>query len=101
VSDGAGIDHPLIVRDATDAEVHFNDFPMIQSLMFTNTRTGRPLDHRIGGFEVLWHRPPPAGAASFDALGDRVVADSFGRFYSDAEPLGWVPLFHDGSARMR
>ncbi len=101
VSDGAGIDHPIIVRDATDAEVHFNDFVMIQSLMFANTRTGRPIDHRIGGFDVLVHRPPPAGAESFEGLGERVVSDSFGRFYSDSEALGWVPLFDDGSTRMR
>ncbi len=101
VSDGAGIDHPLVVPGATDAEVRFNDFPMIQSLMFTNTRTGRPIDHRIGGFEVLVHRPPPAGARTFAELGERVVADSYGSFYSDASSLGWVPLFDDGSARMR
>ena len=51
VSDGAGVDSPLIVEGESDAIVHFNDFPMIQSLMFANERTGRPIDARVGGLE--------------------------------------------------
>lgn len=100
-SDGGGIDRPRIVAGAADAEVHFNDFPMIQTLMFANTRIGRPIDYRIGGFEVLVHQPPPAGTIAFDGLGDRVVSDTYGRFYAEREVLGWVPLFEDGSTRMR
>ncbi|MBX3275034.1 MAG: hypothetical protein KF729_32515 [Sandaracinaceae bacterium] len=101
VSDGAGIDHPLIEAGAPDAVVHFNDFPMIQSLMFVNDRRGRPIDPRIGGFEVLRHQPPPAGAHRPEDVADRIVSDARGRFFSEAAPIGWVPLYADGSARMR
>lgn len=101
VSDGGGIDRPLIVADATDAEVHFNDFPMIQTLMFSNTRIGRPIDYRIGGFELLRIMPPPEGTTSFADLGADVVSDSYGQFFGRSERMGWAPLFEDGSVRIR
>lgn len=100
-SDGGGIDRPEVVPEQSDAIVHFNDFPMIQSLMFANTREGRPLDDRIGGFSVLTNLPPPRGATAFEDLGAGVTSDGLGAFYAEREELGWVPLFEDGSARMR
>jgi len=100
-SDGAGIDSPLIVADATDAEVHFNDFPMIQSLMFANERVGRPIDARVGGFELLASLPPPRGVTGPGEVADRMVSDSMGSFFADRAPLGWAPTFADGSVRVR
>lgn len=101
ISDGGGIDRPEILPDLDDAVVHFNDFPMIQSLMFANTRTGRPVDERLGGYAVLVNSPPPAGTTSFADVAADLVDDSFGRSFVRQERLGWVPLFGDGSARMR
>ncbi len=101
VSDGGGVDSPIIVAGETDAEVHFNDFPMIQSLMFANVRTGRPIDARVGGFELLASLPPPAGARSAADVADRMVTDAFGSFFAERAPLGWAPTFADGSARIR
>lgn len=98
-SDGSGIDRPDIVPDQRDAIVQFNDFPMIQSLMFRNTREGRPIDFRIGGFEVLRHRPPPPELRELS--GPDVVTDRYGSFYSSFDVLGWVPLFPDGSTSVR
>lgn len=98
-SDGGGIDRPVIEPGQSDAIVQFNDFPMIQSLMFRNTREGRPIDFRIGGFDVLRHQPPPNDMR--ELAGDGVIVDSFGAFYSSYETLGWVPLYEDGSTSMR
>jgi hypothetical protein len=100
-SDGRGIDHPLIEAGASDAVVHFNDFPMIASLMFENTREGRPLDQRIRGLDVVEALPPPAGAVDFDDLADDVTTDALGRFYAGRRVLGHVPLYADGSTKMR
>ena len=100
-SDGKGIDRPLIVGGARDAVVHWNDFPMIASLMFSNTRTGRPIDNRIDAIEILESLPPPAGVTSFDDVSAQVETDDFGPMFLDRRSLGEVPLFEDGSGRMR
>lgn len=101
-SDGREIDHPILEPGATDAVVRFTDFPMIESLMFTNTRTYRPIDHRIGGIELLSPRPPPTGITRFEDLpADRVITDTRGRFWRDRRSLGVVMLLPDGSTRIR
>ena len=101
-SDGAEIDHPVFEPGARDAIVRFTDFPMIESLMFTNTREGRPLDHRIAGIELLETLPPPDDATDFAALSpERVVRDAFGVFYQEQRSLGVAMLLADGSVRLR
>lgn len=87
---------------ASDAVVRFTDFPMIESLMFVNTRTSRPIDHRIGGIELLTPQPPPAGITRFEDLPqEHVVTDTRGRFWRDRRSLGVALLLADGSLRMR
>lgn len=87
--------------EASDAEIDVLDFPMLATLLFTNTREGRAIDRDIGGFDVFFEAPPPAGATSFGALGGDVISDEFGQMYLRRELLGHVPLNPDGSARFR
>lgn len=84
-----------------DAEVEVLDFPMLATLLFTNTREGRPIDPEIGGFDVFAHAPPPPGVTSFQELGADVIQDEFGPLYVRRELLGHVPLNPDGSASFR
>lgn len=101
-SDGREIDHPTMEAGAVDAVVRFTDFPMIESLMFRNIRTSRPIDRRIGGLELLEWLPPPTGASSFaDLPAGEVVTDSYGTFYRSRRSLGWAPLLADASVRIR
>jgi hypothetical protein len=86
---------------ATDAEVHVSDFPLLSTLLFANTRTGRPIDERVGGFDVLEALPPDAGATSFAELGGKVVDDDFGSVFVDYQTLGHVGLYEDGSTKFR
>lgn len=101
VSDGRGVDRPDLVPGARDTVVLFNDFPMIASLMFDNTRTGRPIDHEIGGFDVLEIMPPPVGAVTFDDIADMLISDEHGPLFVSNRNLGNVPILADGSAHMR
>ncbi len=88
--------------EATDAIANILDFPMLEPLLYRNTRTRVLLDHRVRGFEVFAVRPPPAGARTFDELpAGSVVEDDFGRVYRDYASLGWVDLLEDGSIKIR
>jgi hypothetical protein len=85
-----------------DAEVHVLDVPLLSTLLFANTRIGRPIDPNVRGFEVLASKPPPANATSFDALpADRVVSDDFGRVYVEYQSIGKALMQADASVRFR
>ncbi len=87
---------------ASDAEVHVADFPLLTSLLFSNTRTGRPIDPRVQGLEVFESLPPPSDATDFGQLNQaQVVQDAFGRVYTNYESLGPITLADDGSAKFR
>ncbi len=91
-----------IVQDASAAEVHYSDFPMLATLLFANTRTGRPIDDDVGGFDVLESLPPPADAKRFaDLDAKKVIADDFGSVFVDYRELGHTDLYTDGSAAIR
>ena len=87
---------------ATDAIAHILDFPMLEPLLYRNTRTGVLLDQRVRGFEVFVVNPPPPGATRFEDLpADQVVEDDFGRVYRNYTSIGWVDLRADGSTKIR
>jgi WD40-like Beta Propeller Repeat len=85
----------------TDATVHFMDLPLLQTLMFSNTRVGRPINAAVRGVELFEARPPPATAHNFSDLTSNVVSDAFGPFYQDLRSLGRAPLASDGALRIR
>jgi hypothetical protein len=80
------------------AEVLYLDAPLMLSLVFQNTRTGRELGPAapLDLFELL---PPEAGTTSFGDAGEGVEEDQFGQLYVRRRSLGTVPLQSDGSAK--
>ncbi len=88
-----------VVANKSDAVVHVLDMGILGTLLFQNTRIGRPIDHRVGGFDVLAQSPPPPGATTFADVMGQVVSDDFGPMYLNEQSLGFVPLFDDGSAK--
>ena len=84
------------------AEVHILDFPLLATLLFSNTREGRNVDEMdamIGGLQVFEARPPPNSATDFSGFSDaEAPTDDFGRVFVDYRSLGSVPLNADGSA---
>jgi hypothetical protein len=79
------------------AMVHFLDAPMLATLLFSNTRVGRPIPFAMQGIEFFESLPPSSAAHSFADLSANVVSDSFGQFYDERRSLGRVPLAADGS----
>jgi hypothetical protein len=88
--------------DASDsgAVVHYLDVPVLSSLLFSNTRTGRPIDGRVAGLEFFMPQPPPNSVATFAELGADVVSDAYGTFYQSLRSLGKAAMQADGSLRV-
>lgn len=82
--------HTEVIPGDTIAEVEVVDFPVLATLLFANTRQGRPIDPEIGGFDVMVHRPPASRAAA-----------NMGDWHFEQERVGHVGLNPDGSARFR
>jgi hypothetical protein len=86
--DGEDAAHPANV-----SEITVLDTAVLGSLLFQNTRSGRPLQE-FGSFEVYEDLPPN------DAdLSTRTTTDAYGSVYTRRRLLGLVPVLFDGSAR--
>lgn len=82
------------------SEVTYLDLPLLSSLLFQNTRSGRPLPE--GGAVEFWEQLPPEAGVVDAASGGRFLAnDEFGSLYVRRRSLGSVLPAEDGSARVR
>ena len=96
-----------IIDDAearTVSDVTFLDVNLLTSLLFQNTRTGRPTTAAGSGrvLQGVWESLPPVGARSFaDADPQFLTSDDFGQVYVRRRPLGAPFVFEDGSAAIR
>jgi hypothetical protein len=79
------------------AQVTVLDTPVLASLLFQNTPTGRVVESDLGSFEVYEELPPDV--STFGACGGNTACDPFGKVYVRRRVLGSVPLRSDGSAR--
>jgi hypothetical protein len=83
------------------AEVTYLDLPLLSSLLFQNTRSGRPFSEAFGNVEFWEQLPPEPGVTSLDGS-SFITNDAFGSLYVRRRPLGSVdPNPTDGSARVR
>jgi hypothetical protein len=76
------------------AEITVLDFPVLTSLLFQNTPTGRAVDDGVGKVE-LWEELP-TDVTSF--TGPNVAKDDFGQVVVRRRIIGTVPIGADGSA---
>jgi hypothetical protein len=84
------------------SEVTYLDLPLLSSLLFQNTRSGRPLPDSVGLVEFWEQLPPEAGVRDFASGGAFVTNDAVGSLYARRRSLGAVvPNSADGSARVR
>ncbi|MEZ4221400.1 MAG: hypothetical protein R3B13_10785 [Polyangiaceae bacterium] len=75
------------------------DMPMLASLLFQNTRTGRILPTQNYPVEVWESLPPEAGVKSYADGGSYVVDDAFGKVYARRRLRGVADLHGDGSVK--
>jgi hypothetical protein len=81
-----------------NADVTVLDMPVLASLMFQNTPTGRTIEPDLKSFEVYEDLPPDVAAAD---CGSNAVSDSYGQVCVRRRLVGTVPVLADGSAHFR
>ena len=92
--------HVLMFEDKQEAEIHVLDFPVLASLLFQNTPTGRQIDPEISTFNVYEDMPPPLEVDSMDKGGSFVANDAFGQVYVRRRLLGTAAVEADGSTKL-
>lgn len=90
--------HVRVFENKTEAHVHVLNVPLLASLLFQNTPTGRLLEEGVKEFEVLEDMPPPLEVTSLDGAGPNAVSDAFGKVYVRRRSLGKVAIEKDGSS---
>lgn len=93
--------HTVVKEGDTNAEILVLDVPMIASLVFQNTPTGRPIETGLKSFDVYEDLPPEPSVTSFANGGQFVAMDEFGQLYVRRRLLGTVPLYADNSAKFK
>jgi hypothetical protein len=78
------------------SRVSILDVGLLTSLLFQNTRTGRPLAARTAPVSVWESLPPEPGVTSYSS--PFVTSDQYGELYVRRQLLGSIPLQDDDSA---
>jgi hypothetical protein len=91
--------HTTLLEGRKEAEVHVLDAPVLASLLFQNTPTGRLIDPEIKSISVYEDLPPTPDVTTLAAGGSFVANDAFGGVYVRRRLLGAVDLESDGSTK--
>ncbi|MCA9599149.1 MAG: PD40 domain-containing protein [Myxococcales bacterium] len=75
------------------------DFPMLASLLFQSTRSGRHVED-MSSFEA-WASLPPETEKSLNDPSPYIVEDQYGKVYARRVKVGTVPLLPDGSVKLQ
>ncbi len=84
--------------NAPEADINVLSVPLLASLLFQNTPTGRLLDNGISSVDVYEELPPTSDVTSYASGGSNVATDDFGQVYVRRRSLGTTKVSSDGSA---
>jgi hypothetical protein len=96
--------HTTVLPDRLESEVLFLSLPVLGSLLFQNTPTGRVIEDDLSELIAYEDLPPPLEVHSLDKGGANTVSDAFGRVYVRRRKLGVLAgptISADGSAKVR
>jgi hypothetical protein len=88
-------------EDRVRSDVTFLDLPLLESLLFQNTRSKRTIADPPDNLQLWEDLPPEQGVKSFDQGGGFVVSDAFGKVYVRRRQLGAVAPLDDGSVHVQ
>jgi hypothetical protein len=83
----------------TRSQITFLDAPLLSSLLFQNTRTGRVVPTSNFALSLWEDLPPESGVTSIDGANpSSVFSDAYGKVYVRRGLLGSPTMYGDGSA---
>ncbi len=91
----------VVHSGAPEADVDVLSVPVLASLVFQNTPTGRLLDPGLSSMDVYEELPPTSDVTSYATGGSNVATDSFGQVYVRRRSLGTTKVNSDGSAHFK
>jgi hypothetical protein len=93
--------HSVVTPGEANVDMTILDVPILASLVFQNTPTGRIFDPGVGSFDVYEDMPPTPDVTSLGAAGQYVATDAYGSVYVRRRLLGTQPILGDGSAHIK
>ncbi len=95
-----GATHVYTTPDRADrSEITVLDMPLLASLVFQNTRSGRLMPPSSTTVQVYEDLPPQSGVTSVDQSGSYLAQDQYGKMYVRRRLLGTMDILKDGSTR--
>lgn len=91
--------HATVIDGKPEAEIHVLDLPVLASLLFQNTPTGRLIDPELKTVTVHEDLPPTPDVDSMAKGGAFVASDAFGQVYVRRRALGTAAVETDGSVK--
>lgn len=89
--------HTTVVPGVSSVDLTVLDFPVLASLLFQNTATGRDFDPGVNSVDVYEDMPPTPDVTSLSGGGPNIATDAFGSVYVRRRLLASAPLLGDGS----
>ncbi len=95
-----GATHVYTTPDRKDrSQITVLDMPLLASLLFQNTRSGRLMPPANTHVQVWEDLPPTKGITSVDQSGSFLASDQYGKMYVRRRLLGSLDILKDGSTR--
>jgi hypothetical protein len=89
-----------ILPGKSEADITVLDFPVLASLLFQNTPTGRVVED-FDAVDLYEEMPPPTDLTTLDSGNPNVASDAYGKVFVKRRLLGHVPLASDHSAHFQ
>jgi hypothetical protein len=86
-----------VVPGIATVDLDILDFPVLATLLFQNTPTGRDFDPDINSVDIYEDLPPTPDVTSLTSSSQYITSDTFGPLYVRRRLIGSSPLLGDGS----
>ncbi len=92
--------HTTVTPNTPTVDMTLLSVPILTTLMFQNTPTGRVIDPGVGSIDIYEDLPPTPDVTSLSGASPYITSDAYGPLYVRRRLLGTVDALSDGSARI-
>ena len=92
--------HTIVTPGKPTVDLTLLSVPLLSTLMFQNTPTGRVIDPGVGSIDIYEDLPPTPDVTSLSGSSEYIQTDSFGPLYVRRRLVGTVDALSDGTAHV-